>query len=229
MPTLANLQKRMGVSFHNEALLRRALTHRSFLNEHPEESEDNERLEFLGDAVLDFLIAATLYHRFPEMSEGQLTALRSALVRTEQLASFARHLDVGAALRVGKGEAEAGGRERESVLCSTFEAIIGALYLDAGIEAVTAMVAQLFLPRAQEIVTLEADADAKSQFQVWAQEHRSHTPRYRTVKHAGPDHDREFTVVVLVDGVVYGTGTGRSKKAAEQSAALEALRRAGLA
>ncbi len=227
MPTLSNLQGRLGVIFRNEALLRRALTHRSYINEHPEEIEDNERLEFLGDAVLDFLIASMLYHRFPEMSEGQLTPLRSALVRTEQLAQFARQVAVGAAVRLGKGEADAGGRERESVLCSTFEAIIGALYLDSGLDAVKPFVERLFLPEANTIVAEDANIDAKSQFQVWAQSELGPTPRYRVVSQEGPDHDRMFTVEVLVDSEVYGVGAGRSKKIAEQAAALDALKRIG--
>lgn len=229
MPTLSNLQGRLGVIFRNEALLRRALTHRSYINEHPEEIEDNERLEFLGDAVLDFLIAAMLYHRFPEMSEGQLTPLRSALVRTEQLAEFAGQIDVGSAVRLGRGEAEAGGRERESVLCSTFEAIIGALYLDSGLEAVKPLVERLFLPEAISIVAEDSNIDAKSQFQVWAQSERGYTPRYRTVSQEGPDHDKAFTVEVLINTDVCGTGTGRSKKMAEQAAALDALQRVGAA
>ncbi len=227
MSTLANLQKRLEVTFGDEALLRRALTHRSYLNEHPNELEDNERLEFLGDAVLDFMIAATLYHRFPEMSEGQLTALRSALVRTEQLAIFARQMGVGIALRLGKGESEAGGRERESLLCSTFEAIIGALYLDGGVAAVQPIVERLFLPTAKEIIAQESEIDAKSQFQVWTQSNYNYTPRYRTVSYAGPDHNRIFTVEVLVNGDVFGVGVGRSKKIAEQAAALDALRKVG--
>lgn len=227
MPSLANLQKRMGITFRDETLLRRALTHRSYLNEHPDELEDNERLEFLGDAVLDFLIAATFFHRFPEMQEGDLTALRSALVRTEQLAAFARALNVGTAMRLGRGEAEAGGRERESLLCSTFEAIVGALYLDQGMEAVKPLVERLFIPVAQSIIAQDANIDAKSRFQVWAQADWGYTPRYRTVASEGPDHDRVFTVEVIVNGEVYGRGTGRSKKAAEQAAALDALRRIG--
>lgn len=227
MPTLSNLQGRLGAAFRDEGLLRRALTHRSYINEHPEEIEDNERLEFLGDAVLDFLIAAMLYHRFPEMNEGQLTPLRSALVRTEQLAAFAQRVNLGPAIRLGKGEAEAGGRERESVLCSTFEAIIGALYLDSGFDAVKPLVDQLFLPEANSIVAEDSNIDAKSQFQVWAQSERGSTPRYRTVNQEGPDHDKVFTVEVLVNGEVYGMGAGRSKKVAEQLAAMDALRRVG--
>lgn len=227
MSNLIELQQRLGATFHSELLLRRALTHRSYLNEHPQEQEDNERLEFLGDAVLNFLIAANLYNRFPEMDEGPLTALRSALVRTEQLAELARRIDLGPTIRLGKGEAEAGGRERESVLCSTFEAVLGALYLDSGLEAVQPIIDQLFLPVAQTIVVEESSIDHKSQFQVWAQAHRNYTPHYHTLTHTGPDHDRTFTVEVRVNGEVLGNGSGRSKKLAEQAAAQAALRNTG--
>ncbi|MBM4422753.1 MAG: ribonuclease III [Chloroflexi bacterium] len=227
MSTLADLQQRLGLAFRNEGLLRRALTHRSYINEHTEEYEDNERLEYLGDAVLDFLVAAMIYHRFPEMSEGELTPLRSALVRTEQLAEFARRLEIGPAIRLGKGEAEAGGRERESVLCSTFEAVIGAMFLDTGMEVVRSFVERLFLPEANRIVAADANVDAKSQFQVWAQSERGHTPRYKTITQEGPDHDKLFTVEVVVGAEVYGVGSGRSKKMAEQAAAMDALKRVG--
>src|SRR3990170_7253374 len=133
MSSLADLQRQAGFQFRDEALLRRALTHRSYANEHPEEPEDNERLEFLGDAVLDFLVGATLYHRFPEMAEGDLTRLRSALVRTDNLAQFARDIDLGKAMLLGHGESEGGGRERAALLCGVFEALIGAIFLDQGI------------------------------------------------------------------------------------------------
>ena len=133
--TPSELAKRLDLVFTNQALLTRALTHRSYLNEHPETLEDNERLEFLGDAVLDFLSGAWLYNHYPEMSEGELTRMRSALVRTEQLAEFARSLSLGDALRLGRGEIVGKGRERDLLLCATFEALVGALYLDQGIEA----------------------------------------------------------------------------------------------
>lgn len=225
MSNLDELQQHLGVTFKDTAKLRRALTHRSYINEHPEDLEDNERLEFLGDAVLDFLIAAQLFHRFPEMTEGQLTALRSSLVRTEQLAAFARDVDLGPHIRLGKGEAEAGGRQRESVLCSTFEAVLGALYLDSGPDALNPIVDRVFLPLAQTIASQDSNIDHKSQFQVWAQAHHSHTPRYRTIETTGPDHDRTFTVEVLINGEPVGRGTGRSKKSAEQAAALDALKK----
>ena len=134
--TPRQLAQRLELSFSDYLLLSRALTHRSYLNEHPEAIEDNERLEFLGDAVLDFLVGAWLYNRFPEMAEGSLTRLRSALVRTEQLADFAQKIDLGRAMRLGRGEAGSGGRQRLALLCATFEALVGALYLDQGVDAV---------------------------------------------------------------------------------------------
>lgn len=225
--TLADLQRQAGFTFRDEALLRRALTHRSYANEHPEEAEDNERLEFLGDAVLDFLVGATLYHRFPEMAEGDLTRLRAALVRTEQLAAFAEKVGVSEAIRLGKGETVGGGRKRLSVMCATFEAIVGALYLDAGMEAVRAFAEPLFLPAAAAIVNEQAAMDAKSQFQEWAQSELNQTPHYKTVSAEGPDHEKFFTVEVRVGGEVYGTGTGPSKQTAAQAAAMDALRRIG--
>ncbi len=128
--------RRLNLPFSDLRLLTRALTHRSYKNEHDDALEDNERLEFLGDAVLDFLVGAWLYNRYPELSEGKLTRLRSALVGTEQLANFARKINLGAVILLGRGEEESGGRDRPSLLCAGFEALIGALYLDAGLEAV---------------------------------------------------------------------------------------------
>ncbi len=189
--------------------------------------EDNERLEFLGDAVMDFLSGAFLYHRFPEMTEGQLTRLRAALVRTEQFAAFAAELGTGPLMRLGKGEEEGGGRQRPSLLCATFEAIVGAYFLDAGIEAARAFVEPLFQPAAARILNAEADVDPKSLLQEWAQADLGQTPRYHTLSATGPDHQKEFTVEVRLGGEVYGQGIGPSKQAAEQAAAEAALKKAG--
>ena len=210
--------------FKDLSLLRRALTHRSYLNEHAGELEDNERLEFLGDAVLDFVTGSYLYHHFPEMQEGRLTRLRSALVRTEQLAVFAQALDLGAMMHLGRGEEDAG-RLRPTLLCATFEAVIGAYYLDSGIEAVRAFVEPLFEPAARQILAAERDQDAKSLFQEWAQATLGQTPRYFDVAATGPDHDKTFTVEARVGDEVYGTGTGHNKQAAAQAAAREALKK----
>jgi ribonuclease-3 len=216
-----------GLSFSDISLLRRALTHRSYLNEHPEELQDNERLEFLGDAVLDFVTGAYLFNRFPEMSEGRLTRLRAALVRTEQLAGMAAELGVGNVMRLGRGEVEAGGRARQRLLCATFEAMIGALYLDGGLGTVRAFVEPLLARAAQRVLAEQADVDAKSLLQEWAQAELGHTPHYHTSEISGPDHAKEFTVEVYIGNELYGTGAGRNKQAAAQAAAVEALRRVG--
>jgi ribonuclease-3 len=211
--------------FKDPSLLQRALTHRSYLNEHSETFEDNERLEFLGDAVLDFLTAAFLYNRLPEMKEGRLTRLRAALVRTEQLAALAAQVGVGERVRLGRGEEEGGGRQRRTLLCDTFEAVIGALYLDSGFEAVRAFVEPLFQTVLDEILRVEMDADGKSRLQELTQAERGLTPHYVIVRNTGPDHERIFTARVFIGQEALGEGSGPSKRAAEQAAALIALDR----
>ena len=224
MDDLEALESRLGIRFEDRSLLLRALTHRSYLNENPDLAlEDNQRLEFLGDAVLDFLTAEWLYHRFPEFQEGRLTSLRAALVRTATLARFARQLDLGAHLRLGRGEEESGGRRRRANLCDAFEALIGALYLDQGLEAVRAFLEPLIEPETEHILAAELDRDPKSRFQEWSQGVLGITPSYRTVAERGPDHAKVFTVEVRVGRKVYGRGEGPSKQAAAQEAARNAL------
>ncbi|MBI3360294.1 MAG: ribonuclease III [Chloroflexi bacterium] len=225
---LDSFQAKAGLRFADPSFLRRALVHRSYLNEHPEENQDNERLEFLGDAVLDFVTGAFLYNRFPEMSEGALTRLRAALVRTEQLAEFAARLGVGEVMRLGRGESDAGGRARDRLLCATFEAIVGALYLDSGLQPVREFVEPLLGEAADRILETQADVDAKSLLQEWAQAELGQTPHYHTVTASGPDHAKQFTVEARIGSEVYGVGTGRNKQIAAQSAAEEALKRVGL-
>lgn len=226
MTSLEQFQDALGFRFNDRSLLQRALTHRSYLNENPDDAlEDNERLEFLGDAVLDLVTTVLLYQRYPEMREGRLTSLRAALVRTETLARLASYLGVGDVLRLGRGEAEHGGRHRQANLCAALEAIIGAIYLDQGIEAVRRMIEPHFVPAADAILARELDRDAKSVLQEWSQAELGHTPTYSTTRTEGPDHDRTFTVQVTVDGVVWGEGTGRSKQLAAQAAARSALER----
>jgi ribonuclease-3 len=208
-------------------LLSRSLTHRSYLNEHPDALEDNERLEFLGDAVLDFLVGAWLYNHFPEMAEGEMTRLRSALVRTEQLADFARQIGLDMAMRLGRGEAEGGGRDRPALLCGTFEALVGALYLDAGIVAVQQVVEPMLSIAAHNILAENSERDSKSLLQEWIQARGYEHPIYRTVASYGPDHAKEFEVEVLVDGRIFGRGRGNSKQAAAQIAARHALESLG--
>jgi ribonuclease-3 len=226
--SLQAIASRLGLPLSDPLLLSRALTHRSYLNEHPESLEDNERLEFLGDAVLDFLVAAWLYNRFPEMTEGELTRLRSALVRTEQLAEFARRIGLGTAMRLGRGEDESGGRRRPALLCATFEAVIGALYLDGGVSAVFSFLEPMLAAAADKILIDRRDQDPKSLLQEWAQSQGYPAPTYRIVAAEGPDHAKVFEVEVLVDGNVYGKGSGQSKQAATKEAATSALERQGL-
>ena len=227
MTTLTALQERIGFQFKNESLLQRALTHRSYLNEHADVTLDNERLEFLGDAVLAFLIASLLYQRYPEMQEGQLTRLRSSLVRTEQLAFFAQQWELGSVLHLGKGEIKSGGQTRLPLLCDTFEAVIGAMYLDQGIDMTRELVEKLFSPVATEIVREQAILDSKSFLQEWVQEYLNQTPYYVTTQATGPDHEKMFTVEVRLGDETHGIGTGNTKQAAEQEAAKNALKKFG--
>lgn len=226
--TPVELSKRLKLQFNDLLLLSRALTHRSFLNEHLEALEDNERLEFLGDAVLDFVVGAWLYNRYPEMPEGDLTRMRSALVHTEQLADFARAIHLGRAMRLGRGESQGGGRDRDALLCDTFEAVIGALYLDRGIDAVRIFISPLLEEASDYILLNRKNEDPKSLFQEWAQSQGYSAPRYVTRSATGPDHSKVFEVDVELSGEVFGSGKGHSKQAAAKAAALDALRKLGV-
>lgn len=219
---------RLGLHFSDWLLFSRALTHRSYLNEHPEALEDNERLEFLGDAVLDFVVGAWLYNRYPEMPEGDLTRMRSALVHTEQLADFARQISLGRALRVGRGEIQGGGRDRSPLLCDTFEAIVGAIYLDGGIEAVNRFINPFLEATAEDIIIHRRNEDPKSLLQEWAQGQGFGAPDYITSNSSGPDHLKMFEVVVYINGTEHGQGKGPSKQVAAKAAARDALRKMGM-
>jgi ribonuclease-3 len=226
MSELSIVEAGLGLTFDDKTLLQRALTHRSYVNENPSfPLEDNERLEFLGDAILDFVTAEYLYHRFPEMDEGRLTSLRAALVRTETLAQFASQLELGACLFMGRGEEENGGRERQIILCGCYEALVGALYLDQGIEATRAFIIKAIKPVIQQVLESDAEKDSKSRLQELSQKHRRITPTYRTLSEQGPDHAKEFTVAAMIGRKKYGVGTGNSKQAAAQLAAQAALER----
>ena len=224
MPDILEAEAALRLTFANKALLQRALTHRSYLNENPDYPlEDNERLEFLGDAILDFITGEYLYHRFPEIAEGRLTNLRSALVRTERLAEYAVYLNIGEYLFLGRGEEESGGRTRPAILCDAFEALVGSLYLDQGMEITREFVSKMIEPALKEILASDSEKDAKSQLQEVAQSHCQLTPTYRTIKEQGPDHAKEFTVEAVIGEKTYGTGKGNSKQNAAQVAAKEAL------
>ncbi|MGD1994244.1 MAG: ribonuclease III [Anaerolineae bacterium] len=216
-------QDRLGYHFQDETLLLRALTHSSYVNEHPEAAPDNQRLEFLGDAVLGLAVADWIFRRYLEFKEGEMTRLRAALVQESTIARFAVQLDVGQALRLGRGEAEGGGRERVANLGDAFEALVGALYLDGGLAAVRRVLYKLVEPAAVAILDAEADKDAKSQLQEWSQGELGVTPRYRIVEERGPDHAKTFVAEALLDDRVVGHGEGPSKQAAERAAARHAL------
>ena len=219
-----DLIKRLGIQFNDILLLTRSLTHRSFLNEHPEALEDNERLEFLGDAVLDFIVGEWLYNRFPEMEEGDLTQMRSAFVQTNQLANFAKKIGIENAVRLGRGEIKSGGKIRNTLLCDVFEAFIGAMLLDQRINKVKDFVYLLLEGSVNEIIEQHKDEDPKSKLQEWVQANGYHSPKYRTIRISGPDHARTFEVEAKVNDRVVGVGKAKSKQAAEKIAARSALK-----
>jgi ribonuclease-3 len=226
MTELLKLEQTLGLAFVDKSLLQRALIHRSYLNEHPDfPLEDNERLEFLGDAVLDFVTGEYLYNRFPELREGSLTSLRSALVRREALADFASQLALGEYLLMGHGEAESGGRSRPANLCAAFEALVGALYLDQGLDVVCSFLEPLVEPEVARTLEENSDKDAKSLLQELVQGRIQRTPRYVTVGESGPDHAKQFTIEVTIGRKAYAQGTGRNKQQAAQDAARQALER----
>lgn len=207
--------------------IRRALTHRSFLNENRHALEDNERLEFLGDSILNFLVADWLYQHFPEKKEGFLTKIRSALVHTQQLASFARSVELGPALHLGKGEAQAGGRDRDAILCNAFEAVIAGIYLESDLETVRNFVIPMMEKQSAVVVSEHSEEDPKSRLQELIQAEGIVTPVYLLVSESGPDHAKVFVVSVIINEVEYAQGKGRSKQTAEKEAAEQALRKLG--
>ncbi len=218
-------EEQLGLCFNDKSLLLRALTHRSYLNEADLIYADNERLEFLGDAVLALIVAEWLYQRFPEQREGFLTAVRAYLVRSEALAGYARRLGLGQFLLLSRGEHESGGRERDSILAAAFEALIGALYLDQGMAAVGRFLLPLLEPLLADIRNGQVHKDARTRLQEWAQARLGATPVYTTVAASGPDHARQFTVEVRIRDEVFGIGSGPSKQQAAQEAAEAALQK----
>ncbi len=218
------LEQRLGVSFTTPALLESALTHKSFLNENPSAGRsDNERLEFLGDAVLNLSISHLLMDRFPQLREGELSMLRAQIVNEQGLAAVAMDLSLGDWLFLGRGEDQTGGRRKPSLLADMCEAIIAAVYLDAGYAAAFELVRRLFTPRFDAIANEPGHADHKTRLQERAQALHHETPRYAVVGESGPDHDKTFEVAVLVGGKEVARGGGKSKKEAEQRAAAAAL------
>jgi len=221
---VTELTQRLGLPFRDPQLALTALTHKSYANEAREsQNGDNERLEFLGDAVIDLAISHRLMERFPDLREGDLSKARAALVNEEGLALVARELRLGELLLLGRGEERSGGREKSSVLANLLEALIGALYLDGGMEAVLRFVDRAFAVPLSRLALGPLDQDFKTQLQQLAQGVLRAPARYRVIDQQGPDHLRTYTVELSIGNVVYGQGTGHSKKDAEQAAAREAL------
>ncbi|OLS42075.1 ribonuclease III [Bacillus sp. MRMR6] len=216
-------QDRIDIHFENEKLLKQAFTHSSYVNEHRRKPyEDNERLEFLGDAVLELTVSQFLFKKYPMMSEGELTKLRAAIVCEPSLVSFANELGFGQLILLGKGEELTGGRERPALLADVFEAFIGALFLDKGIETVIQYLSQIVFPKINEGAFSHV-MDFKSQLQELIQRDGTGVIEYRVLHEKGPAHNKEFVSRVLLNGEELGTGTGKSKKEAEQHAAQMAL------
>ncbi len=224
MSELADLQDTLNIVFKDPALLKKALVHRSYLHENPDfDLPSNERLEFLGDSLLSFVIAEKLYKDFPHLSEGGMTKLRAALVRTETLARLARSLGLGNYLYLGRGEETSGGRTKQSILAGVFEAVIGAILIDHGYDACRNFILRLFTDEIGKAADEKLIADHKSQLQEITQSRHHTAPIYRTIKEDGPDHAKEFTIEVIVDGRIIATGRGNSKRQAETEAARTAL------
>jgi ribonuclease-3 len=220
MSTIKDFEEVIGVSFSNASLIEQAFTHRSFLNEHKGETlGHNERLEFLGDAVLELATTDRLYRAYPDAPEGELTAYRAALVNTQSLASIAEELKLNEFIKLSKGESKDTGRARQFILANAVEAVIGAIYLDKGYEAAEQFIAKYFYPKLDEIIEKRLWQDSKSAFQEKAQEKVSVTPEYQVISEEGPDHDKTFTVGVFLGDEEVAKGSGSSKQEAEQEAA----------
>jgi ribonuclease-3 len=217
---MSSLEKALGIRFRDAVLREAALIHRSFAFEQ-DSPITNERLEFLGDAVLGLVVTDLAYRAFPDLSEGELAKLRAAMVNMTMLAEVARQLGLGAEVLLGKGEELSGGRDKASILADTLEAVLGAVFLDQGVKSSQALIKRLFWPRMAAYVRGEGDRDYKTMLQEMAAQDIGRLPEYR-VQERGPDHQKEFTATVFLAGQEYGTGTGRSKKEAEQRAARQA-------
>ncbi|MEC2128392.1 ribonuclease III [Brevibacillus centrosporus] len=225
--SFAELQERIGVRFHDESVLRQAFTHSSYVNEQRgKRIQDNERLEFLGDAVLELTVSQFLYKTFPKMSEGEMTKLRAAIVCEPSLVKFAELLNFGDLVLLGKGEELTGGRQRPALLADVFEAFVGALYLDQGVDAVFTFMEKYVYPRVDKGEFAQV-TDFKSQLQEFVQQDNLGDIQYRIVEERGPAHNREFVSEVLLNNRSLGVGSGRSKKEAEQQAAARALVKLG--
>jgi ribonuclease-3 len=220
---LNRLEELLGYTFKNPSLLQKGLVHSSFAFEQLDEGQNNETLEFLGDAVLDLTVGIILYHEFPEMKEGELTRMRSALVNEDNLACMAKEIGLGDFIMLGKGEETSQGRQKSSILSCTYEAVVGAIFLDSGYDSALDFVTRQFKPLLAEKKDSMLFSDAKSALQEKIQEKFNQAPTYSVEHEEGPAHDKKFTISVRFNDKVLGAGTARSKKEAEQLAAAEAL------
>jgi len=225
--TLSDLEQRIGILFSDKTLLAQAFVHRSHLNESKDRKQSNERLEFLGDAVLSFITSRYLYETYPDYPEGTLTNIRSTLVKTKSLGTVALELGLGNLLLLSKGEESSGGRTNESLLADSFEALLGAIFLDQGIGKATEFLTAFLLTKTEDIVRTKSYVDFKSLLQEIVQEKTKLSPLYRVIKSEGPDHNKTFWVEVLTGETVMGQGHGKSKQEAEQKAAQAALEKSG--
>lgn len=224
MSNLSNIESAIGITFKNKALLNQAFVHSSFLNENPDSGlHDNQRMEFLGDSLLNFIVAEKLFTEFPDLPEGKLTEIRVSMVRQEKLAEKAAALKLGEAMRLGKGEDQSGGRNKRNNLADTFEALIAAIYLDQGIEATRDFILKHFASDIADIKSGHLALNFKAMLQEWSQAEFKLLPGYEVLEAKGPDHDRIFYVSVAVGEVVLAIGSGKSKKLAESEAARLAL------
>ena len=220
MAELNTLEKRIGITFKDTSLLKQVFIHSSYSNENPEYANmNNERLEFLGDSVLNFVISGKIYQEFPALPEGKLTEIRVSLIREETLAQMASDLELGTYMYLGKGEETTGGRGRQTNLADTFEALIGALFLDQGLSKTRDFILRQFDNQLSSIKDGSIAINYKSLLQEYTQAEYTMLPQYQLVKETGPDHDKNFTIRVMLGGQVLGTGNGKSKKAAEMEAA----------
>jgi len=224
-PDFGKFEKVIGINFKNKSLLKQAFTHRSYLNEHRDlELGHNERLEFLGDAVLELIVTEYLYEKYPDASEGDLTSFRSALVNAITLSDAASKIGMNDYLLLSKGEAKDTGRARQIILANTIESLIGAIYLDQGYETTKYFISSNIFGLMEKIIEEKKWLDAKSEFQEQAQDYEGVTPTYKTTKEEGPDHDKKFTVAVYLGKTKVAEGEGRSKQDAEQNAAAKGLK-----
>ena len=217
------LEKKLEYEFQSKPLLEEALRHSSFVNEQPDaDLRDNERFEFLGDAVLNLIVGHILMERYPDLKEGDLSRIRANLVNESQLAIIARAIALGDFIRLGKGEIQTHGSEKNSILAGAFEALIAAVYLDGGFKAVFKIIENIFIPLLNSVNSAVDSYDYKSRLQEWAQEEQGTMPHYKVVREEGPDHDKTFWISVKVFDIE-SEGHGKSKKMAEQDAARKAL------